>query len=87
MKLKMVAIYDSAAQAFARPFFVPAIGSALRSFRDEVNRPAEDNAVNSHPSDFELFELGEYDDGTGKFDCPDVPRSLARAIDLKESIS
>lgn len=77
----VVAVYDSAAQAFNRPFFVPAVGMALRSFSDEVNRQAEDNPMNRHPDDYELFQLGEFDDASGRFTLFDDPKPLLRAKD------
>jgi hypothetical protein len=54
----------------------------LRSFQDEVSRQAPDNVMASHPSDFELFELGFFDDSVGSFEINEVPRSLMRAKDV-----
>ena len=65
MKQVVVAVKDRAADAFGRPFFVQTQGVAIRSFMDEVNRQAEDNQLYQHPDDFDLFELGMYDDSTG----------------------
>ena len=83
MKMKVLSVFDSAAQAFGRPAFVAAIGSAIRSFTDEVNRVDADNQMNQHPSDFTLYELGEFDDEHGRFTMLDTPRVLARAQDVK----
>lgn len=85
MRLIIVAVFDSAAQAFNRPFYVPAVGMAVRSFRDEVNREAPENSMYHHPNDFELFELGQFDDQTGRFELLPDPRSIARAIDMREA--
>lgn len=76
MVLHIVAVFDAAANAFARPIFVPSVGIAMRSFTDEVNRSAADNEMYKHPQDFRLFELGRYDDATGMFDCV-TPQLLA----------
>ena len=38
----IVSVKDTAAQAFGRPVFVPAVPVAVRSFRDEVNRKDSD---------------------------------------------
>lgn len=84
MKLKVVAVYDRAADAFGVPNFVAAIGSAIRGFTDEVNRAAQDNALHNHPEDFDIYELGEYDDSVGRFDLLDDKRLIARAQDLKK---
>ena len=72
MKMVICSIRDSAADAYGRPFFLPSVGVAIRSFTDEVNRPSEDNQIYQHPEDFDLFELGEFDDTTGRFVLLDV---------------
>lgn len=82
MKLRIVAIRDSAANAFGMPNFVVSLGAAIRQFGDEVNRVAPDNVLNAHPEHFELFELGEYDDQNAKFVLLESPRSLAIAVDV-----
>lgn len=81
MKLIMCAVRDSAVNAFIRPFCVPAVGAALRGFSDEVNRV--DSEMNKHVSDYELFEIGEFDEESGLVDPVVPPRSLARAVDVK----
>jgi hypothetical protein len=86
MKMVICSIRDSAADAYGRPFFLPSVGVAIRSFTDEVNRAAEDNQIYQHPEDFDLFELGEFDDVTGRFTLLDVPKQLAlgRMIKVRE---
>lgn len=83
MIMCMCSIKDSAADAYGRPFFLPSIGVAIRSFTDEVNRAAEDNQIYQHPEDFDLFELGSFDDSTGKFDLHDVPKQIALGRQVK----
>lgn len=63
--LKIVSVFDVAAQAFGRPVFVPSEGVAVRSFSDEVNREAVDNEMNKHPEDFILYYLGTWNDSDG----------------------
>ena len=62
----IVAIKDRAADAFMRPWFIPTSGIAIRSFIDEVNREAADNNLFNHPDDFDLYEIGTFDDSTGR---------------------
>lgn len=83
MKMIVCSIKDRAAEAFGRPFFLPAVGVAVRSFQDEVNRPAEDNQVYQHPDDFDLYELGLFDDSNGRFDLYEDPKVLAMGKQLK----
>ena len=84
MRLKVFAIRDSALDAYIRPFFVPSVAMAARSFRDEVNRP--ESEMHRHPSDYELFELGEWDEESGQFAQNAVARSVVRAVDCKEDV-
>lgn len=65
MKLFMVSVFDSALGAFMRPFATPSIGAAVRSFGDEIKRP--DSEMGRHPTDYQLFTVGEFDDVTGQF--------------------
>lgn len=80
----IVSVKDTAAQAYGRPIFVPTVAVAVRSFRDEVNRPDPNNEMNRHPDDFEVYELGSFDDATGIIQMHDIPRLVARAKDLKD---
>lgn len=83
MKRYVCAVFDSAVQAFGQPFFVPALGAALRSFADEVNRSAPDNALHAHPEDYTLHALGTFEDETGTFEwTEDSRRVLARGKDV-----
>lgn len=79
MKLIACAVRDSAANAFMRPFFVPTTGLAIRSFSDEVNRADKDNAMYQHPEDYELFEVGDFNEETGRLTALEAPRSLGSA--------
>lgn len=74
-------VRDSAAELFGQPIYVPSRGVALRSFADEVNRAAVDNALNQHPEDFILYELGSFDESSGLFVCHE-PEQLARGQDV-----
>lgn len=66
-EIQVVAVRDSAMDAFARPFFVPTTALAVRSFSDEVNRQAADNQMHVHPEDFELVHLATFNEETGEF--------------------
>lgn len=85
MILKIVAVRDRAADVFGQPNFVASIGAAIRAFGDEVNRSGDpNNAFNKHPEDFDLYEIGEYDDSTAEL-IPIKPRQLAIGKDLFRS--
>lgn len=63
MKLKIFSIYDTKALSYGVPFFMQTTASAVREYGDLVND--ERSSIHKHPSDYVLFQIGEYDDGTG----------------------
>lgn len=82
MKYLIVVVRDRVADVFGQPSFVLSLGSAVRSFGDEVNRDVEGNAFFKHPDDFDLYALGSYDDADASF-VVGVPRQVAIGKDLK----
>ena len=84
MKYKIVAVRDNAIGTFAQPWFVPSIGAAVRAFGDEVKREGsngQSNPLNMHPNDFDLYDLGVYDDD-GVFETH-IPNKIASGVDYK----
>lgn len=71
----VVAVRDRAMDAFGQPFFVPSVGLAVRSFGDEINNP--DGAMFKHPEDFDLYQIGEYEEETGRLVPLERPRQVA----------
>ena len=85
MIFKIVAIRDRVADAFSVPSFVTNIGQAVRQFGDEVRRPGSEdrpNQLNAHSEDFDLYQLGDYNDDTGEI-TTHLPRQLAVGKDFK----
>ncbi len=80
----IVAIKDRAAEAFMRPWFVPTVGMAVRSFIEEVNRAADDNNLYRHPDDLEHYEIATYDDSTGRIESYKDMHLLMMAKQVKE---
>lgn len=80
--LTIVSVKDRAVDAYNRPFYVPTIGAAIRSFTDEVNR--NESEMQAHPEDYDLYDMGTFDDQTGTFLPPEggIPRVISRAQDL-----
>lgn len=76
--LYVCTVKDRALDAFGRPFFVPSVGVAERSFMDELRNPESELA--KHPEDYDLYLLGTYDDATGLFNCSH-PTLMLRAQD------
>lgn len=63
MKLFCMAIRDRQTTAFMNPFYVAHVGAAIRGFTDLINDGKSDLA--RHPEDYDLYQLGTFDDGTG----------------------
>lgn len=82
MIFRVMAVRDRAADVYGMPHFQVSLGAAIRSFGDEVNRAAENNAFYQHPEDFDLYELGSYNDQDGSF-VTSVPKQVAIGKDLK----
>lgn len=85
MILNICTVKDRAADAFGRPMFVPSTGVAIRSFSDEINRNNADNQLYNHPDDFDLYELGQFDDNTGIFTLHEQPKLLSLGKQVKIS--
>lgn len=80
MKYKVCAVWDAKLEEYGQPFFVRAIGEAIRSFGDEVKRPDANNNLSKHPEDFTLDHLGEFDSETGEL-ASQAPRTIAAGRD------
>jgi len=83
MLMKVVSVYDSKAEVYARPAFVATENAALRSWVDTVNDSS--TPMNKHPDDYTLFVLGEYDDVKGVFLNEKTPKSLGLAREFLRS--
>lgn len=62
---KVFSVYDEASGAYLPPFHLNTVGQAVRAITDCVND--QNHEFGRHPSDYTLFQLGEYDDTTGIF--------------------
>lgn len=65
MIYQIVYIRDIVADVAGTPQFVVSIGGAIRAFGDQCKDKNPQNLVGQHPSDFEMWHVGEYDDNTG----------------------
>lgn len=64
MILKVFSVYDGKIKVFLRPFVDQHTGSALRSFEEACKEPSSPFA--KFPQDFVLYEVGTFDDESGK---------------------
>jgi len=60
MKIKMYSVFDRKAKIYNTPVFLHNTGVACRAFGELANNP--DHQYGKHPGDYELWEIGIYDD-------------------------
>ncbi|AXH73330.1 MAG: nonstructural protein [Microviridae sp.] len=63
MKHNIMSIKDRLAGSFQRPWASPSLAVAMRAFMDEIKNP--ETALAKHPEDYDLYEVGEFDDDSG----------------------
>lgn len=80
MTYKVLAVYDGKAEAFLQPFFSDTPGSAVRAFGDEVMKP--ESPFHKHPGDYQLYELGTFDNLTGKLTAMEPMKLHCNGIDF-----
>jgi hypothetical protein len=80
MLLNIYSIYDSAANAYATPFFMQNDGLATRAFQANVDN--KDSQIHEFPDQFTLFHIGTYDDENGSINSI-TPKSLGNALTYK----
>ncbi len=79
MKLNIYTIFDTAAGAYMRPFFMQSDGQAMRMFKD-MAQDAE-HEIGKHPEDYSLFRIGIYDDNRAEL-IPEQKECLATAQEV-----
>ncbi len=77
MKLHIFAVYDSKAQAYLPPFFLPNTEVAKRVFQNASNDKG--HAFGANVADYTLFHLGHFDDDNAKIVTKATPRNLGLA--------
>jgi len=80
---QIFALYDTKAETFGQPIFAPNLAVVTRDLQDEVNRQDQKNALGNHAEDFELYQLGIYDELQGQFDTH-KPKLLLKLATLKQ---
>lgn len=79
----IISIRDIKSDTFSRPMFTHNYGTAIRMFTDEVNRESEDNQLFKHSADYQLFDLGNFDDVTGRLEGQEIPKLIITAESVK----
>lgn len=78
MNLSIFSVHDSKAEAFICPFFAQNTAVGLRMFTQACNDISTEFYRNA--GDFTLFEMGIFDQDTGKFELFDVAKNHGLAV-------
>lgn len=74
MKVHVYSVKDTKAKAFLQPFFSMNDDVCLRSIRHVLAQP--DHVFTLNPQDYDLYQIGIFDDLTGKFDLLPAPEHM-----------
>lgn len=80
MKLEIFSVYDSKAQAYLPPFFLPKEAMAIRIFAECCNSP--EHQFGKHPADYTLFHIGSFDDWDGDILAIQPQKNLGNGLHL-----
>ena len=80
--MKIYAVFDDKARVYGTPQFMLTDGIAIRTLADVVKEPS--SMIAKHPEDFSMYELGSYDEASGKITAHENPVFLIRAVSLIE---
>jgi hypothetical protein len=64
--MKYFTIKDNKAEFFHQPFTARNINDAVRTVTTMVNNSDPNNMLASHPNDYSLFMVGDFDDNEGQ---------------------
>jgi len=80
--MKIYTVYDSAVQAYDKPFALRNKGEALRSWQEVAND--KNTTICKRPTEFTLFEIADWDDLTGQISLYETKMSLGLAADFQK---
>lgn len=76
MKKLVCCLKDTKAELFMAPVVIPTLAAMYRDLRDAA-RPGQDNPISKYPADFVVYQLGSFDDETGRLDVFPDPLRLS----------
>ncbi|QXP08398.1 MAG: nonstructural protein [Arizlama microvirus] len=83
MILSIFAVKDNKASCYNRPFAEINVLNAVRGLSVAVNN--QESQIMHFPEDFDLYQIGTFDDVTGKTDVFANPKFIQSAIGLKKA--
>lgn len=70
--LKVFSVYDNKAEVYNRPMHVVSLDEVI----DACKLMIEDEKIELNPKDYDVFNLGEYDENSGKYELFEAPQHL-----------
>lgn len=74
-------MFDRIANSYGRPFTSYSVGTAVRSFADDLNN--SQSPFYNHPDDYDLYHLGSYSDADASFHLLKLPVLVAAGTSHK----
>jgi len=81
MKLRALSVRDNAIDAFLPPFFVRTVDEGVRAFGAALGD--SQHRFVSHPDDYVLYSVGQFDDNSGLLE----PAEPARLLSAREMLA
>nr|QJB21695.1 MAG: nonstructural protein [Microvirus sp.] len=78
MQSPMFSVYDKKTASFSPPFNMKHKNEAIRQWHTVVSDPG--TKYGKHPEDFDLYEIGNFDESTGKMTTHETLVQLASGI-------
>ena len=78
MIFNLYSVHDTLAGIYYMPFQTMAVQPAIRAFTDIVNDPNQ--SIYRNPSDYNLMQIGTFDDSTGMLSPFDKPEFIVNAL-------
>ena len=79
---KVFSIYDVKAESYLPPFYFKTKAEAIRALETTVKDPNRETQIKLYPHDYNLMELGDFDELRGKFNLHDSPQLLCNASEF-----
>lgn len=77
---RIFSVLDSKTQAYLNPFYARTTGEAIRAFQTECKNTQ--SPFHQYPTDFTLYELGEFCENTSNISTHKQPNQIAHASEF-----
>lgn len=80
-KLRVFSVYDSKVESYMQPWYARTIAEAQRDWVRVCNDG--ESMMSKHPSDYTLFQIGDYDDQTASITPLKALHPVSTALEAK----